>query len=229
MANPRWVRGILGAALACSCACPPLLPTGAARAERSLTSGGDASVEGGCSLAISDASVWLLGLEKPAGNVERVEVAGVFFPRRPVPGSEALVMPYPLGDAVRLRIEGASHEHGAGPWGVRLAAATQTSLRSLSPQGDRSREAPSAAVVLWPAPEHAPQRVLPSPAELPPAVGARTVKVALDLDGDSAADALVVEFCCDDRSAREACEYRCGETWQRVGESWRRCSSWEPA
>ena len=174
-----------------------------------------------CTLSVSDSTVWLHG-------TERVEVSTVFFDRKPAQGTTALVVPYPRGEAVRLKVLGAERQEDSS-WLVRLEDAKATPLAKLQPSGDRRPEAPSDAAVLWPAPEGQ-VRLLPVTAHgLPPEVSPETVKTALDLDGDAHPDVLLVEFCCGQRKTRRDCEYFCGETWQRVGKRWVRCRSWQPA
>jgi len=188
---------------------------------------------GRCPLEISDASVWLLGLEKPAGKVEAVTVSDVFFKTAPTAGTRALVLPYPEGKAVELAVEAAEQDEESpeAVWQVRLADGRQTSLVTLEAPPERRPEAPSRAIVLWPSPGAGATRVTElADDDLPPKVARETVKAAVDLDGDARPDVLVVEFCCGDRNSVEACEYHCGENWQRLqsGE-WLRCRAWQPA
>ena len=195
---------------------------------------GHPAVAGGsgpCPLAVSDATVWLLGLEKEAGEVERVSVSPVFFEVEPSVGSHALVLPYPEGEGVGLAVESADRdEDSAEPlWHVRLEDGRRTSLARLKAPPGRRPEAPGNAVVLWPAPKAPAILRTPEEDDLPPDVALETVKAAVDLDGDARPDVLVVEYCCGNRRSSQACEYHCGETWQRVGEVWRRCRVWQPA
>lgn len=193
-------------------------------AARAGTSGGE------CRLDASDATVWLHGAEREGGAVEKVEVGPVFLRHKPSPGSEALVVPYPAGEPVRLKVLNAERQEDGASWLVRLEDARSTSLRELrKSSGDRRPEAPSNAVVLWPAPKGPVRVVSPEPSDLPAEVKPAIVKAALDLDGDGHGDLLLVEFCCGQRATREACEYFCGETWQKIGKRWVRCSSWQPA
>lgn len=187
---------------------------------------------GGCPLAISDASVWLLGLEKPAGKIEAVTVSDVFFEVEPTVGTRTLVLPYPVGKSVELAVEAAEQdEESPDPvWHVRLEDGQETSLATLEAPPERRPEAPSRAVVLWPAPEAGAALVAePAAGDLPSEVGLETVQAAIDLDGDARPDVLVVEFCCGDRTTVEACEYHCGEYWQRLSSGWVRCRAWQPA
>lgn len=199
-----------------------------------LTLHGHPALAGGsgpCPLAISDATVWLLGLEKEAGEIERVSVSPVFFEVEPSIGSHALVLPYPEGEAVELAVEAADRDQDAVEpiWYVRLEDGRGTSLAKLKAPPERRPEAPSNAVVLWPAPEGGATRTTPKEEDLPPEVALEIVKAAVDLDADGRPDVLVVEHCCGNRRSSESCEYHCGETWQRVGEAWRRCRVWQPA
>jgi hypothetical protein len=182
---------------------------------------GSGTSGGACSVEISDSTVWLHG-------DGRVEVSPVFFDRKPAQGTTALVVPYPLGEAVRLKVLGAERQED-GSWLVRLEDAKATPLGKLQPGSDRRPEAPSDAAVLLPAPEGQVRLLSTTSGGLPPAVSPETVKAALDLDGDARPDVLLVEFCCGRRKTRHDCEYFCGETWQRVGKRWVRCRSWQPA
>ncbi len=182
-----------------------------------------------CLAAAADATVWLLGAERGAGEVDRVEVTPVVFDRQPPPGSEVWVLPYPRGEAVRLKVRAVEPAAAAPGWLVHLEDAARTPLRNLQAPPDRRPEAPSEVAVLWPAAATTPRAVAGVTGDLPAGVAPATVNVAVDRDGDGRADLLLVEFCCGDRGAHADCEYLCGETWQRAGGSWHRCSSWQPA
>lgn len=204
-----------------------LLP-GACLSRPPAVAGGGTS-GGACSVEVSDATVWLHGAEREGGAVERVEVSTVFFDRKPEQGTPALVVPYPRGEAVRLKVLGAERQEEGSSWLIRLEEAKATPLRKLQPESGRRPEAPSNAVVLWPAPKGQVRLLSAVSGGLPPEVSPETVKAALDLDGDAHPDILLVEHCCGQRTTRRDCEYFCGETWQRVGKRWVRCGSWQPA
>lgn len=225
-------RGLLlASAVLAWCACGGRVAEesrGAAEASRARAAPASAPVEK-CPWVASDATVWLLGAERGTGAVDAVEVTPVAFDRRPEVGSEVWVLPYPQGPAVRLKVRGAERAEAGPRWLVRLEDARETSLRDLHAPPGRRPEAPSDAAVVWPAPEAAPQILTVHPADLPADLAAGTVNVAVDVDRDGRADLLIAEFCCGDRASRSDCEYYCGETWQRTGARWRRCSSWQPA
>ncbi|MEE8526523.1 MAG: hypothetical protein V3T72_21520, partial [Thermoanaerobaculia bacterium] len=183
---------------------------------------------GVCGYAISHGTIFHYTPSLSPGDVpptaqqqrERVEVSGVFFGREPETGSRALVLPYPGGEAVRLRIAQAALVPGAPPpalWFVELEEASHTSLKDLQAvDPGRRPEYPRDAVVIWPVPAGAVALVDAANQELPPGVRAPVVRTAVDLTADGSADLLVVEFCCGDRSRRNECDYHCGETWQRL-------------
>lgn len=196
---------------------------------------------GNCPQAFSYAAIFhdspsLAAADAPPSSRQRrqrVEVYGSFFPTRPTVEDRALVLPLPTGEAVLLRIVATSQDPETPPprrWSVELEEASHTSLKDLETVDPARRpEYPSGAVVLWPVPQDGAAIVGLADLELPPGVTAAIVKAAVDSDGDGSADLLVVEFCCGDRSRRNACDYHCGETWQKLGGNWTRCSSWQPA
>ena len=54
------------------------------------------------------------------------------------------------------------------------------------------------------------------------------IKGALDFDGDSLPEALVVSFCCNDKTTHKDCEYECSETYLKIDGKWTLIDSSKP-
>ena len=65
--------------------------------------------------------------------------------------------------------------------------------------------------------------------DLPKNITNEIIKGALDFDNDGLPDAIVCEFCCENRMSADECEYFCGETYLKVDGKWILINSSSPA
>ncbi len=153
------------------------------------------------------------------GQPTHVRVDVDEFKKAPPIGAEVLVLPYPKGEPVKLKVEKTSH--------LKLEDATHTSLRRLTVSPNRNPDYPSNVLILWPIPAVAP-RLVETPKALPPHVHADTVAAAVSWTGANSPDGLYVSYCCNDRKRATDCDYTCTETWQKVDNRWQLCNSSQP-
>jgi hypothetical protein len=152
-----------------------------------------------CPLTVATAD-----LSKDGSKTQVVNVFG--FKKKPTLNSQALVLPYPQGRSMKLKITKASvgAEEGMKMVEVQLEDASATSLKEIKPTAGRSEESPSSVAVLWPLPSDQPKMVPVNGKDLPAKVAPSIVKASIDLDGNGSTDALLVEFCCETRKPAEA-------------------------
>ncbi|PTX61929.1 hypothetical protein C8N46_10326 [Kordia periserrulae] len=65
--------------------------------------------------------------------------------------------------------------------------------------------------------------------DLPTNITNEIIKGALDFDNDGLPDAIVCEFCCENRTLADECEYFCGETYIKVKGEWILINTSQPA
>jgi len=175
-----------------------------------------------CPFQISDGNV-----VKSSSNAY---ITGFSFQTKPIIGSDVLGIPYPVGKTVKLKIISAEHVEYpdlGSHWEVNLENGSGTNLNdSIRPH--LQRDYISSVAVMWPVPPHGAKVIKVVSTDLPPNVFAETTRVAIDLDNDKKADALLVEFACENRHVnprKTATDYTCGETWQKVNGKWLLCNS----
>jgi hypothetical protein len=181
--------------------------------------------------------VWRTSEKKDAHGMhlppwKEVKVANVFgFKRRPVLGSKVTVIPLGAGvPPLDLRIvkavekEDACDESLPNWWEVELEPIKLREFFDAEPLARRAAEFPFDVAVLYPAVKGARQidksRLVKS--ELPKGVALDTVTAALDLTDDGKPDVLFVEYCCgDEKRPADDCDYTCGKTYMKSGNSWK--------
>ena len=182
--------------------------------------------EGGiCPRVVGEAVVY------KEGNHIRVTNIFGFDTTKPDLYSDLMVLPYPKGVPVALKIISVRKESSGeySWWVVSLEDASKSLLKDLKPLGPPYRNNLWSAVVLWPSPRKIPSIVKHNPKDLPKGVFSNTVKAAVDLDNDGKADALLVEFDCEDRQKNTLhADSNCGETWQKLDGKWILCDSITP-
>lgn len=163
----------------------------------------------------------------------KVTVTGISgFSEAPPVGAEVLVLPYPMGQPVTLKVVRSSpgRQLDAGVFGdpqIELEDATNTFLAFIPVPAGRNPDYPYDVALLWPAPLGGASLVKPSK-DLPPGVDASTVLVSLNWHHSATVDGLISRFCCDNRHKASGCDYECTDIWQKVGKTWRRCHSSQP-
>ncbi len=176
------------------------------------------------------------GFEMPPWT--RVEVTGLYFKNRPVTGEFVTVVPLGVGiEPIDLKIANAKacervfQELPDRQCEVELAPLTPRVFFEYEPSSDRRSDLPFQVLVLYPRVSNA--RAL-SKAELrremlPQGVSPNVVSAAVDLTGDGMPDVLVTDFCCDAPGRSDNCDYTCGKTRIREGNSWKVVHSSIPA
>ncbi len=181
-----------------------------------------------CSLTISDSLIMKTG--------NKIQITNIFgFKSKPELNSNVIVLPYPKGEGVKLKIVSAQYQHipempeAGSYWAVNLEDASNTPLKNLKPY--LLHDYVSYAAIMWPVPPHGVKVIKVVPSDLPPNVFSETTQVAIDLDNDKKADALVVEFACENRHVnprKTSTDYTCSETWQKVNDKWLLCDQANP-
>ena len=165
--------------------------------------------------------------------------------RRPKAGTAALIVPFPEGPSVRLKIKemnanpGDDHSPNAeltADWYVEFEDAAQTPLNQVPQSHDMFVSPPkegqsdgerSRVVILYPPPGHDVKRVSPvGEGKLPSQIKPNMVDVALDVDGDEMPDAMLVLKCIE-KGVRvdqiEPCNLVEHTSWLKVKGAWKRC------
>ena len=163
---------------------------------------------------------------------KRITVANIFgFKRKPRVGAAVTVITLRSEFApLDLRILKAEQKedpcNASLPrlWEVELEPVTQREFFDVLPPTDRNDVYPFDVVIIYPAVKSARQidRNQLKRATLPKRALINTVKAAIDLNVDRKPDVIVTAYCClaPTKPVNE-CDYTCGKTFKRVGNSWK--------
>lgn len=163
---------------------------------------------------------------------KEIRVKNVFgFKQRPVIGRKVTIVPLDVNIAAQdltiVKIKKGASCGGSdvkARWEVELEPIKQKEYFDMTPIANRRAEVPFDVAIIYPAVKSARQLLRNDLKQsmLPKGVSLDTVKAAVDLTSDGAADVLLVEYCCGDPGkATGACDYTCGKTFRKVGNSWK--------
>ena len=163
---------------------------------------------------------------------KEVEITNVYgFNKKPVVGENVTVIPLDVDiNPLELRIvkaekkENPCDEQLPALWEVELEHINQKVFFNIPPRPKRAEQYPFDVIVIYPAIRFANQlrRASLSKNMLPNGVAINTVKAAIDLTDDGKPDVLVVDYCCGNpRKSAENCDYTCGKTFKKIGNTWK--------
>jgi hypothetical protein len=162
---------------------------------------------------------------------KEIRVKNVFgFKQRPVIGRKITIVPLDVNIAAQdltiLKIKKGASCGGSNRawWEVELEPIKQKEYFDMTPVANRRAEVPFDVAIIYPAVRSARQLLRNDLKQsmLPKGVSLDTVMAAIDLTSDGIPDVLIVEYCCGDAGkATGECDYNCGKTFRKVGNSWK--------
>jgi hypothetical protein len=192
--------------------------------------------------SIAEVSVWRTSDRKDQHGSylppwKEVKVVNIFFKEKPAAGSKVTIIPLGVGIApFDLKIvkaekqEFGCNEREPNAWAVELESITHQNFFEIAPLPNRREEVPFDVCVIYPAVAVARQlkkRQLRS-GMLPKGISINTVTAAIDVTNDHKPDVLITDFCCNDSSKSEGCDYMCGRTFKKVRSIWKLIDEYAP-
>lgn len=166
----------------------------------------------------------------------KVELAALAFKTKPAAGASVTVVPLGVKlPPLDLKITKVAREMNQCTaenfWQADLEPITRRDFRDAAPVTGRRPEYPFEVLVIYPAVKT--YKLLEAPTlnarTLPRGITPKTVRAALDLDGDAQPELLYVHHCCDAPSKPLAqCDYECSKTYQKTRGVWKLTATHEP-
>jgi hypothetical protein len=121
-------------------------------------------------------------------------------------------------------------------WHVELSPVQADAYRTAPPETGRANQFPFDATLLYPAQPQARSIAPKQLKSLPKSVVIHQVEVAIDINQDGQADGIRTSYYCKcpeiprgpDACEHCDCDYTCGETYMRQGESWKEIANVQP-
>jgi hypothetical protein len=161
---------------------------------------------------------------------KEVRIANIFSKAKPTVGSKVTVIPLGVDIApFNLKIVKAEEqrfgcdEREPNSWIFDLESIKHVRIFEAEPLPNRRAEEPFDVCVISPAVAAARQlkREQLARGTLPKGVTINTVTAAIDLTNDKRPDVIIANFCCNNFSKSEGCDYTCGKTFLKVRGKWK--------
>lgn len=162
---------------------------------------------------------------------KEVKITNLYgFKTKPVVGDRVTIIPLDVDIApLELRIVKTEKREGCDEqsppwWEVELELIKQKVFFDIAPRPKIAEQYPFDVCVIYPAVRFANQvrRASLSRTMLPTGIAIKTVKAAIDITDDGKPDVLVVDYCCGNpRKSAEGCDYTCGKTFKKIGNTWK--------
>jgi len=192
--------------------------------------------------SIAEVSIWRTSDRKDQHGSylppwKEVKVANIFFKEKPTAGSKVTIIPLGVGIApFDLKIAKAEKkefgcdEREPYAWAVELELITHQEFFEIAPLPNRREEVPFDVCVIYPAVAVARQlkKGQLRSGMLPKGISINTVTAAIDLTNDHKPDVLIAEYCCNDSSKSDECDYMCGKTFKKVRSIWKLIDEYAP-
>lgn len=166
-----------------------------------------------------------------------VGVSSFFTKVKPAVGSQVTVIPLGVSLAsFDLTIVKAERQPSGcdgsetNAWEVELEPVTDKRFFEIPPLPNRRDEVPFDVCVIYPAvaTTRQLQKGQLTHSVLPRGVSINTVKAAIDVTNDRRPDVIIAEFCCNDPSKSEGCDYTCGKTFKKTQGKWKLVDEYAP-
>jgi hypothetical protein len=192
--------------------------------------------------SIAEGVIWRISDKKDTHGSylppwKEVRIANIFFKLKPSAGSKITVIPLDIGiNPFDLKIVKAEKQKfGCDEslpewWEVELEPITRKEFFEVSAPPNRREEVPFDVVVIYPTVKFAHQIKKEQLAKdmVPKGVSINTIKAAIDVTNDQKPDILMAEFCCNDSSKTEECDYTCGKRFKKVNGRWKLIYEYAP-